>query len=402
MKLFGGNGHNNNNSNNTNERRRRQSKPAARNNRNIKNEKPKKGAKSFIIALAIIALIVGGGYGYWKITTKPPEITPPSGSDGQEDVQIIDTENREIGRYYTVLVVGEDQLGLNTDTIMLARFDAVEKQANIVSIPRDTIINTESKISKKINSVYYFGDDGIESLKDEVAGITGFKPDSYVVLNIDVFCQVVDAIGGVEFDVPIDMNYDDYAVYPNGEPYEFTIHLNKGLQKLNGYDALGVFRFRQNNDKTGYPMGDIERLDCQHKLMMAIAEKAMETRNVAKLMGIVNAVLDNCETDLSIGNIQWYIEKFLQMSLEDIQFFTAPSTGCWIGKTTYVTLNADDWITMVNEKLNPMKAPIKAEECAILYLAKPKDLINGQLYIKPDELAITNGEEIYTNFPNSV
>ncbi len=404
MKLFGGSGHNKNDHQSGHQNK--QQKPEARRRETPENGKPqRKGAKGFVIALIIIAVVVGGGFAYWKISTRPPDVTPEQ-NDGEQDgeqsgeVQIVDTADREIGHYYTVLVVGKDQEGLNTDTIMLARFDAVGKSVNIVSIPRDTVVNTDSDISKKINSVYQFGGNGIDSLMDRVADITGFRPDNYVVVDINVFVEVVDAMGGVEFDVPIDMNYDDYATYPNGEPYEFTIHVNKGLQELNGYDALGVFRFRQNNNGTGYPMGDIQRLDCQHQLMMAIAQKAMSTRSVTKLMNIVNAVIGNCVTNLSVGNIQWYVEQFLTMSLENIQFFTAPTTGCWIGGTTYVTLSVDDWMTMVNEKINPMKSQIKKEECEIIYPAVTKALVNGQFYYKPSDLAVTNGKDVYTNFPN--
>lgn len=409
MKMFGGSGHNKKNSKNNNQNSGRKPPEQSRREAPDTGKSGKKGVKALIIALVIIAAIVGGGFAYWKITTRPPDTDntdkdavgdEQQGTESNE-IKIIDTADREIGRYYTILVVGEDQVGMNTDTIMLARFDAVEKSVNVVSIPRDTVINTDSKISKKINSVYVSGGNGIDSLMDRIAQITGFRPDNYVIVDINVFVEVVDAIGGVEFDVPVDMNYDDYAKYPNGEPYEFTIHVNKGLQKLNGYDALGVFRFRQNNNGTGYPMGDIQRLDCQHQLMMAIAKEAMSIRSVTKLMNIVNAVIGNCKTDLSLGNIQWYVEQFLTMSLDNINFFTAPTTGCYIGKkTTYVTLNVDEWITMVNETINPMKSEIKKEECEILYPAVSKAPINGQFHYVPEDLATTNGRDVYTNFPD--
>lgn len=391
MKLFGGSGYN--------QSRGSRAAASARRSKPDRFEKNKKGGKGKAVLTVFLGLLllVAAILIYWKISTRPPSISESPDNDTQ-----IQTGNQGVyqeEQYYTVLVVGEDQLGLNTDTIMLARLDTVEKTLNVVSLPRDTVINTPSGISKKINAAYYINDGGIEFLMDQVARLAGFRPNNYVVVDMDVFTGVVDAMGGVEFDVPVDMDYDDLSLLGNGQSYEFTIHVNKGLQTLNGYDALGVFRFRQNNDGSGYGMGDIQRLQCQHELLMAIAKKAMETRDISALMGIASTVIDHCETDLSMGNIQWFAEKFLQMSMDDIHFYTAPSTGCWIENVAYVTLNVDEWVDMINARVNPYSKEITAKDCALLYLDKEKSLINGQLYIEPKELAITNGEDVYTNYP---
>ncbi|MEG2814813.1 MAG: LCP family protein [Oscillospiraceae bacterium] len=391
MKLFGGSGHNSQNKKN------RGTPPKNRGEverTNINNEEPKKKGKAvkvILIILAVLVLIAGGVFAYWKISTRPPE-TPPS---TESAVPIKATQ-----QYYSLLVVGDDQEGGNTDTIMLVRFDTVNMKVNVLSIPRDTLVNS-SLGNKKINAVYH-NLDGITSLMDAVEDIAGFRPNNYVVVDTNVFVKVVDAMGGVEFDVPFDMDYDDYADKDKDGicEYVFTIHLKEGQQKLSGYDALGVFRWRQNNNGSGhvYSNPDIERINTQHNLLMAIAGKAMSTKNVVTLTNIASAVLDKCVTDLTIGNIQWYIEQFLQMSMENIEFFTMPTTGAWINKVAYVTINTDEWMDMVNANFNPYETEIKKENCSILYLAKPKELVNGQLYINSDDLDITDGSEINTNF----
>ena len=110
------------------------------------------------------------------------------------------------------------------------------------------------------------GESGIDALMKYVGDITGFMPDNYVLIDTNVFVKAIDALGGVYFDVPVDMNYDDFSDFNNDGTvdYEFHIHVQKGYQLLNGENALGVFRFRQNNNGTGYAMGDIERLEAQH------------------------------------------------------------------------------------------------------------------------------------------
>ncbi|MEG1730259.1 MAG: LCP family protein [Oscillospiraceae bacterium] len=398
MKVFGGNG-------NSSKKTKTSAKPAgaerytaprtqapAQNGRSAPPPPPKKHVgRGILIALLVIVAIALAGILYWKITTRPPDIASPS-LDPNSTVASAPPATAA-NRYYSVLVVGEDQLQANTDTIMVARYDTLEKTANVISIPRDTVVNVDWKV-KKINTVFYQGGNGIESLLDEVEDIAGFRPNNYIVVKIDAFEKVIDALGGVRFDVPVDMDYGDYAMV-NGKPYEFTINVNKGEQLLNGYDALGVFRFRQNNNGTGYAGGDIERLETQHALLKAIAQQAFQLKNVTKLYSIAQIVSENSKTDLSYGNLQWYAQEFLTMNMDNINFATMPTTGCWINGLTYVTINVDEWLTMVNEKLNPYEAPVTKEKVSILCQSAPEPTKHS---LTPSLYFTTNGEKAYTNF----
>ncbi len=400
MKMFGGSGSRAPGKNSVeNAAPSRSNKPMSSNGRQpAKN--PKKKRQGWLIALLVVVLAALAVFLYWKITTRPPE----SGSSQQEPGTQAQTPSSAEDRYYTTLVVGDDQEGGNTDTIMLVRFDTVEMKVNAVSIPRDTLVNS-SLGNKKINAIYH-NLDGMESLMDAVESITGSRPDNYIMVDTDVFVDVVDAMGGIDFDVPFDMNYDDYADknLDGTIDYVFTIHVNAGQQKLSGYDALGVFRWRQNNPGAGghvYTNPDIQRIEMQHNLLKAIAGKAMNTRNAATLMKIVSAVLDKCQTDLKIGNIQWYVEKFLQMSMENIEFFTMPTTGAMIKSNrdvAYVMINVDEWLDMVNKNFNTTGKDITREDCAIVYWTNPSDPVNGQYRPKTSDLATTDGSEMNTNF----
>ena len=113
---------------------------------------------------------------------------------------------------YTLLLAGQDDGNANTDTLMVARLDSGEHRIDVVSIPRDTMINTAWKI-RKINAAYAMGpynnESGAASLSRQIARLTGFEPDCYAILDLDAFRQVIDAMGGVRFEVPMAMDYED-------------------------------------------------------------------------------------------------------------------------------------------------------------------------------------------------
>lgn len=355
-------------------------------------KKKKKKGKGVLIALIVIAVIIGGAVLYWKITTKPPEVDPP---DISAEPDSSDPVVRPDGnRYYTILAIGEDQEQLNTDTIMLVRLDTVDLTVNVVSLPRDTVINTESS-AKKVNSVYHKAEGGgIDSLMDSIEELCGFRPNNYVTVNIDAFEKIVDAIGGVWFDVPYDM--DDYVHWNEitGEPFYFNV--KAGYQNLDGHDALSVWRYRY-----GYVDGDYQRLNVQHDLMFAIAEQVLELGigDFGKILNVISIAVNNCKTDLTAGNIQWYAEKFIGMSMENLNVLTAPSKGCMINGGAYVLLDVDPWLEMVNTYLNPYDSEVTKDMCTIVY--SDNLVLQGvQYHADANQLKVTNGTKAYSNFPN--
>lgn len=200
----------------------------------MKGKKPKKPKKKgpvikkILLAILIIAaLLAAAWFIFVQFFTEAPTIDDPD-------------EVQRTGGCYTFLIVGLDKVGNNTDTIMLARFDTDENTLNVVSLPRDTLINSQQSV-KKINSVYpgsiNTGGDGYTALADAVEMMLGFRVDNIVVIDLKAAEEIVDTIGGVEFDVPVNMNYDDAA-------QDLHIHINKGLQTLNGEQAVQVLRFR--------------------------------------------------------------------------------------------------------------------------------------------------------------
>ncbi len=290
-------------------------------------------------------------------SVKPPEKVSADISDTagiEHDVVIdgdaIDVEGREHKEnFFTLLVVGRDKVGLNTDTIMLAAFDIEKGKINILSIPRDTMVNVK-RSNKKINAAFSVGGKpNIEELKHEVESVTGVMPDKYAVVNIDGFIEMIDAIGGVTVDVPVNMVYNDPA-------QDLKINIKKGVRHLDGYDAMGFMRFRST-----YIEGDIGRVKVQQTFVKALVDKMLTPSTLTKIPKLADIVIENVETDLSVGNIVWLAKEALNMNpQEDIQTFLLPGEGGYYKKLSYYFAYKQQVLEMINEYFNPYVTPIKS------------------------------------------
>lgn len=176
-----------------------------------------------LIVLAALAVTAVAAVAVWNLVVVKPSVAPkptarpdtPVETDGADYEDLWMPYIPEGGRkddFYTFLIVGRDTGGGgNTDTILLAAYDLANQKLAAMSLLRDTMVNVSWDI-KKINSVYNVyggGGDGIEALKQEVGQLVGFVPDFHVVVEWEAVGELVDAVGGVTFDVPLDMSYDD-------------------------------------------------------------------------------------------------------------------------------------------------------------------------------------------------
>ena len=209
-------------------------------------------------------------------------------------------------KYVLILGVSEDISTELTDTIMVAGYNPDTGKAFLVSIPRDTYVGnstSRAKASDKINAQYQ---QGIEETILAAEEITGLEIDDYIVVKTSMLIEMVDLIGGVDFDVPIDMDYDDPT-------QDLHIHLSAGMQTLNGDQAEGLLRFRHNNDGSSYPSSygdnDYGRMRTQREFMKAVATQTLSFGNITKINGIINAVTDNLVTNMSTKELLAYVPK---------------------------------------------------------------------------------------------
>lgn len=224
-----------------------------------------------------------------------------------------------------LLMLGIDSEGGHTDFIMLANYVPKNRKITLLSIPRDTRVNTQRSDSK-INSAYKKGQES--TLLKEIEQITGILPQYYIAVDLKGFRAIVDAIGGIKIDVPFDMDYDDPL-------QNLHIHLDKGLQVLDGSKAEQFVRFRKNNDGTGYINGDIDRIKMQHKFLRAAAEQFVKPANLIKLPQLVNTLFENISTNLTAADITRYLTNIFVMRKENVRIITLPGEAKYIGGVSY-------------------------------------------------------------------
>ena len=242
---------------------------------------------------------------------------------------------------YIILLSGVDKGNGGADTNILVSFDAKNGTINCVSIPRDSAfyINGESH---KINYAYNKG--GMKLLASSISEGLGIPVDYTVKVDLTGFVKLVDAIGGVEFDVPIDMDYDD--------PYQnLSIHIAKGLQKLDGQNALNVVRFRHNNDGSGYRNQDLGRISTQQAFLKAVAKQTLQLSNLDKVSELVKIFNKYVDTSLSLGNLAWLGKEAINIGTENIAFSTLP--GAWSSSQSLYLLDQNAVLDLVNTTLNP-------------------------------------------------
>lgn len=326
----------------------------------------------FIVLTVIAAIIVVGTAGFFLMTA-PPEVTPKP-----QTTTIIDENGNEIqveipglaanrkDQFYTFLIVGQDTGGGgNTDTMMLAAYDVPNQTLNVMSIPRDTFVYYDGD-RRLINAVYNWaggGEKGIEALKEEVGELTGVVPDFHIIIQWDAVGELVDAIDGVYFDVPRDMNYDDPT-------QDLHIHLSKGYQLLNGEQAMGVVRYRHDNKKwvngkyvlPGYPDGDLGRIKTQQAFMTAVIEKCLQpTVLLPNLMEYINIFQQNVVTNLSIPEMAYFGKSAIGgLDMEQVEFITLPNKSA--GDGAHVLPIGEEIVEVVNDGFNPYDEEITLKD----------------------------------------
>ena len=184
--------------------------------------------------------------------------------------------------------------------------------------------------------------------------------DYTVCVDLKGFTALVDAIGGIDFEVPINMNYDDPI-------QNLSIHFQKGMQHLNGADALRVVRFRHNNDGTGYGTEDIGRIGTQQAFLKAVAKQLLQIGNVKNIPALVDIFYTYVKTDLTTGNLVWLGNEALNIGTENIRFATLPGDGSgYYNKQSVYVLDAQATCDLVNEALNPYNEALTLEDMDIL------------------------------------
>ena len=344
-----------------------------------------------VVAVLIIALCL-----FLRSWMRLPEVPDPPGlhnnpgvgsasqsQPGQQgDVSFEGAELPDVAKsgrkegYYTFLLCGKDVVSNSTDTMILITYDTKGKSISAVSLLRDTMTNSSGRrgAQKRLNVVFARNqgdsklsekertENGMAALKKEVSRLTGIYPDFYVLVEWEAIGRLVDAIGGVYFDVPYDMDYDDPT-----PGQDLHIHQKAGYRLLDGQDAMEVIRFRKNNDES-IRLGDSGRTQIQRDFLTAVLKKCLTPEILLKLPSLVQIFTENVDTDLTVGNILAFAQLAVGMDVENnVKFDPMPYYNVSYDRAALACVQEKEMLELLNSGLNPYLDEIKASDLQLMY-----------------------------------
>jgi len=333
-----------------------------------KNTSPIKIILIIIVAVLLALAVIIGGFIWYisnpsrtfdqlnqqtvELSATPaaePEATPtPEAENSDETLPTAEPENTPTpepemtqppyefaNSRVNILVLGADssvervEAGLNfrTDTMILVSIDFENKKVDMISIPRDSYvrINGEERFNK-INAAFVFGGgkdkSGYEYAINTVQNLTGVRVDYYVGFGMNVVKEVVNAMGGVDYDCDI----------------EFTMcgrYTAKGMQHMDGQKVLDYCRFRKGG------RGDVDRVDRQQRMLFTLFETMLNTNQIKNIPQIYTAVQQNIDTDMDLLQIASLAYFAKDLSMDDLQRHTIPGNGQYVGAKSYYIVDQE-------------------------------------------------------------
>ncbi len=249
----------------------------------------------------------------------------------------------------TVLVLGKDNVGQNTDAIFLVRLNGKEDAATLLQLPRDTYVEQGGK-GRKLNSLYgrllaaHKGEKSPEkkALSELTALLSqslGIAIDDYLLTDLALFRETVDALGGVTLTVPYDLHYED-------PEQNLFIHLDKGTHTLNGEKAEQFIRFR-----SGYLRADLGRIDAQKLFLAALMVRIQDGMSLPQLITIGESMLSHAVTSLSLTELPGLLTSAMSLPLNGLSMATAPGAVTPDGR--YYVLNREGVTALLSKAFTP-------------------------------------------------
>ena len=302
---------------------------------------------------------------------EPEEEKTPEQDEPESEVEVM-TPSEEPRSYaegiYNILICGTDNDGFKSDTIIIANLNTNDHTVSLLSVPRDTLIYCNYPIPK-INAAYTSG--GVENLKAHLAKLLGFPVDGYVVVDLKAFIDIVDLVGGVEFDVPQDMFYND----PTQDLY---INLQKGQQLLDGEHAMQLVRYRK------YDAADLKRISVQQDFLRALAKKCVSIGSLTKIREYAEIVKTYVDTDLTLGNIIWFGEELLQCDFDQMKAYTPGGDTAWVNGASCYALWPNSLLKTLNASFNPFDRDLTISDISVRPAPEPDPEPEAEVPVQPE------------------
>lgn len=290
---------------------------------------------TFSIVVSVICIVL------WIILFKINNMMGSNAvASGNSDIEEYDYSNEPKKENVSILFAGVDKDGLRTDSIIYAKYDTVNNKLYMMSIPRDTY-TTNAYATNKINSIYY-GGKYTKEFVSEVENMLDVSVDYYAIIDLNMIHTVVDKIGGLKITL------DDELWKLNKKTGEWYLVFPKGEQTLNGSQVETLVRNRD------YADGDLSRGKMQRKVIAALIDNLMSTKNILKLPSIANTVLENTNTNITVREAMKYVYELKEMDtssivstnmpLEDINYVVGGMACVLVDKKEARRIIKEDWI----------------------------------------------------------
>ena len=253
----------------------------------------------------------------------------------------------------TILLCGTDKDGTRTDTMMLLYLDGAENRIGLLSLPRDTYTITDEGKKAKLNSAYGrngCGEEGMEWTMTYVQRTIGYRPDGYILVDMELVPKIVDLMGGV--DVHLDHHI---RVHTDGE----EVYVPKGDAHLNGKEVLATLRYRY-----GYADADLGRVKVQRMVITECMKQWVHPAKLALLPDALELVQEESLTDLDVRNFLW-IGKTILTGMGNMTSDTLPGYADMRGGASYYILYPDRVAELINEAYNPYNVVIDEDDLDI-------------------------------------
>lgn len=299
------------------------------------------------------------------------------------------------------VIMCTDEDGTRTDTIMVGCYNSVTQGISLLSVPRDTIVSVSAanyetmreefpepgKRTMKINAIHHYAGDelGPDMLVDELNSLLGTDIQYYVRLNFDAFHYLIDSIGGIEFDVPQDMDYDDPG-------QDLAIHLKAGKQMLDGDKAEQLVRFRKDNYGGGYANGDLGRIEMQQNFMKVLITKLANVDTIkSNPKAYITTFIKYVKTNAGISDAVKYASALNKIDTSKVETYTLPGYIDYIAGISGYSPDKDELKTLVYDIFEKPIDEIIAEQQGETTTAEQGGISNS----KENSIQVLNGG--YTN-----
>lgn len=315
---------------------------------------------SIVLCFSILLTAVMGT-GIWVLGQKINDDTEPEEGDFEQLTYSSDS------KVSYILVTGVDPQGTLTDIIIVACIDHEKNTLNFLQIPRDTFIGDDVP-SRKVNAVYgnpRKGEKNINALRRRLSSYFGIPLDHYVKFTVKGFSNVIDALGGVTVNIETPNSNGIDIMNPFTKKHE---RIGPGVVTLKGPQAVGFVR-KRTGVKDGYVKGDIDRIEAQREVYVALAKK-LQTMSTSQMVTIAKNCYNEVATDMSIGQILGYATEVKDISMDNIGIYAVPGQFTTYNGLSMWSPHKEEYIEIFNTYMNPYGVPITVDDIQMIELHK--------------------------------